>query len=89
MVFGCDDHSFHTGLFNDFGPLAAIQFGRIKDIGRFIAVAPLDIGKRIWAKMNKGVVLHVVPDQLALTGNCSIRLWGILRNAAEKQKGKK
>src|SRR5581483_7324701 len=69
VVFGSNDHAFHSCLFERRRPLAAIECGRTENVRVFFAFAPLFVSKRVWAEMNERVILHAMPSQLALRGH--------------------
>src|SRR5690349_9312501 len=64
MMLGCDDDRFHASCFGSTGPLAGIQLSRIKYFRVFIAMPPLLVCESIGAKVDKHIVLHVLPFQL-------------------------
>ena len=47
MVFGREDHAFHSCCFQGQHPLFAVQMGGIKGIGWRVAIAPFHVIKRV------------------------------------------
>ena len=74
VVFDGEDDPFHTRRFGDAGPLSAIELGRVEQGGVFGPFSPFQVGKRIDAKMDKGVVFHIVPGPLLRRGHGAERL---------------
>ena len=63
-MFGGKNNAFSAGLFCDGGPLITVKGGRIKGVGRFIAVSTFFIGEGIGSEMDEPVKFEVVPGKL-------------------------
>ena len=74
MMLGGEDDATHTCLFTDTRPLPTVKILRVKQLGIFIAEAPLLICIGVQRVMDECVHLHVLPAQLVLAGHRALRL---------------
>jgi hypothetical protein len=64
VMFCRNNDPFHTGFPGGRGPLPAIECRGIENAGIFPSGAPFTVSKGIGPKMNKHIILHLLPFQL-------------------------
>ena len=69
MMFGCQDHSFHTGVDKGLHPLLTVQTSRIKRFRIGVAIAPFPVIESIETEMHKGISFHLLPIYLLFLRN--------------------
>src|ERR1043165_3167596 len=72
MMLAREDQGLHAAMLRRLDDLIGIEGGRIEDLRRLVAVAPLAVGECIDGEMQKPVELERVPGQLP-----GARDWGI------------
>src|SRR5687767_4675597 len=64
-MFRCEDHRAESRLLRHTSPLPGVELRGRKDGGRFLAVPPLAIGKRVHAEVDEHRELIALPLQLS------------------------
>lgn len=70
-MLGGENDALHSSFFEGLHPLTGVELGWVEAARVLVPFSPLFSAKGVWSEMDKAVVLHLVPGELARGGSWS------------------